>query len=83
MERDDSEQEGINLTPINHTRLVAEAAARQVVMEHIHLCPFAGAEIEKRLRSLENSFARLIGFMVGSGILGGLAGAITSHILNR
>ena len=75
MERDDANQEGVQLTPTATTRLIAEAAARQVVIEHISLCPFANAEVEKRLRNLETSFARLLGFMIGSGVLGGTAGA--------
>lgn len=81
MDRDDATQEGINLPPLTTTRLVAEAAARQVVIEHIGLCPFAGAKVEERLRTIENSFARLLGFMVGSGLLGGAAGALVAKLM--
>ena len=81
MDRDDAEQEGINLPPHTQTRLIAEAAARQVVIEHIHLCPFAGADVERRLREIETSFARLMGFMIGSGLLGGATGAIVAKLM--
>jgi hypothetical protein len=74
MDRCDADQEGITLSPINQTRLIAEASARQVVIEHIGLCPFAKSDIEPRLRRLEINFGRLLGFMVGSGLIGGAAG---------
>lgn len=82
MERNDSSQEGITLPPSATTRLIAEAAARQVVIEHLTLCPFAGGKVEERVRYLETSFARLTGFMLGSGLLGGAAGAVASKLLN-
>lgn len=81
MERDDADQEGITLPPRDVTRLVAEAAARQVVIEHLALCPFAGAKVEERVRGLETSFARLTGFMLGSGLLGGAAGAAVAKLI--
>ena len=81
MERDDSDQEGITLPPRTTTRLIAEAAARQVVIEHIGLCPFAGAKVEERLRNMETSYARLLGFMLGSGLLGGLAGSVVAKLM--
>jgi hypothetical protein len=80
-DRCDADQEGITLTPVNTTRLIAEAAARQVVIEHIGLCPFAGAKVEERLRNIETSFARLIGFMIGSGLLGGATGAAVAKLM--
>jgi len=75
MENSDSEQNGLVLPPQTVSRLIAEAAARQVVMEHIRLCPFAGSKIDERVRTLETSFARLLGFMLGSGIIGGATAA--------
>ena len=75
MENSDSEQSGLVLPPQIATRLIAEAAARQVVMEHIRLCPFAGSKIDERVRTLETNFARLLGFMLGSGIIGGATAA--------
>jgi hypothetical protein len=73
--------EGIELSPVNTTRLIAEAAARRVVIEHIGLCPFAGAQVESRLRNLESRFSLIIGLMLGSGMLGGVSGAIISKLL--
>lgn len=80
-DRDDAEQEGINLRPVTQTRLIAEAAARQVVIEHISLCSFATCKVDERLRTVETSFARLMGFMVGSGLLGGAAGAFVAKLM--
>jgi hypothetical protein len=74
-DRADASQEGVTLPPRTTTRLIAEAAARQVVLEHIKLCPFAGLDIEKRLRCVELNLGKLIGFMAGSGLLGGTLGA--------
>ena len=81
MDRDDADQEGIQLSPVATTRLIAEAAARQIVIEHIALCPFAADNISDRLRNMETSFARLVGFMIGSGLLGGAAGAVVARLM--
>ena len=80
-DRNDAEQEGITLSPRNTTRLIAEAAARQVIMEHVNLCPFAADRVGERLRQIEISFGRLVGFMLGSGLLGGLAGSIVAKLM--
>lgn len=80
-ERSDSEQEGVTLSPINTTRLVAEAAARQVIIEHIKLCPFAGSRVEERLRTLESRFALMIGLMLGSGFIGGATAATLAKLV--
>ena len=82
MENSDPTDGGIILPPQTATRLIAEAAARQVVMEHIRLCPFASADIEQRLRRIETGFARLTGFMLGSGLLGGATAAVVSRLIN-
>lgn len=81
MDRLDPDQEGVTLSPVNSTRLIAEAAARKVVIEHIGLCPFSGMKIEERLRVVETNYARLIGFMVGSGLLGGVAGSVVAKLM--
>ncbi len=83
MENSDAEQSGLVLPPQQAVRLVAEAAARQVVIEHIRLCPFAGSKIDERVRALETNYARLVGFMLGSGLLGGAAGAAVSQIIGH
>lgn len=80
-ERSDGNQEGIQLSPTTTTRLIAEAAARQVVIEHLGLCPFTKDDVNKRLRSMEIRFGTLLGFMVGSGILGGVSGALLTKLL--
>jgi hypothetical protein len=80
-DRGDATQEGINLSPTTTTRLIAEAAARQVVLEHLNLCPFAKDRVGERLRNIEISFGRLLGFMIGSGLLGGTAGAIVAKLM--
>jgi aldehyde:ferredoxin oxidoreductase len=82
MDRTDADQEGITLSPQFTAKLIAEAAARKEILEHIGLCPFASSKIDERIRTLETSFARLTGFMLGSGILGGAAGAAVSKLLS-
>lgn len=81
MSNHDDEPNDQLLPPRQVTRLIAESAARQVVIEHIKLCPFAGSKIDERLRILETSFARLTGFMLGAGLLGGAAGAAVNKFL--
>ena len=81
MQKNDSDPPELILPPQQAVRLVAEAAARQVVIEHIRLCPFAGSKIDERVRGLETSFARLVGFMLGSGLLGGAAGATIAKLI--
>ena len=75
MDRSDADQEGITNPPVNLNQFMAESAARKIVLEHLTLCPFRTANIEERLRTQENRFMLLIGFMFGSGLLGGAAGA--------
>ena len=83
MDRTDAEQEGITLGPQFTAKLIAEAAARKEILEHIGLCPFASSKIDERIRTLETSFARLTGFMLGSGILGGAAGAVAAKMMGQ
>ena len=61
--------------------LVARDEAGKVILQHLSLCPFAQLDIEKRLRTQEQRFFTLIGFMLGSGLLGGAAGAAISKLL--
>lgn len=63
--------------------LVARDEASKVILQHLSLCPFAQLEIEKRLRSLEARFLTLVGFMLGSGLLGGVAGVGLSKLLSK
>jgi hypothetical protein len=81
MDRDDDDQEGITLPPTSTTRLLARDEADKAIMRHLHLCPFSVDTVNVRVRKLETSFARLIGFMIGSGLLGGVAGSIVAKIM--
>ena len=63
--------------------LVSREEAAKVISDHLGWCPFAKLDIEQRVRSIENRFTLLIGFMVGSGILGGVAGTLLSKLLGN
>jgi hypothetical protein len=80
-DRADSTQEGIDLPPISATRMIARDEAHQVILEHIRLCPFAVDNVNNRLRNVELNLSRLIGFMLGSGLLGGVAGSIVAKLM--
>jgi len=67
----------------NEIRAVARDEAGRIIVQHLTLCPFATLDIEKRLRSLELRFVTLIGFMLGSGVLGGVAGVGLSKLLGQ
>jgi len=62
-------------------QLVARDEAGKVIIQHLGLCPFAQLKIEQRLRAIEGRFLALIGFMLGSGLLGGLAGAALAKVI--
>jgi len=47
----------------------------------LQLCPFVKNKIEERTRTLETKLATLLGFMVGSGLLGGVTGAGLTSLL--
>lgn len=51
---------------------------REVAREAAHE---AVTDLEKRVRKLEIGWARLIGFMAGSGLLGGAVGSLLSSAL--
>ena len=82
MDRDDADQEGITLPPTNATRMIARDEARRAIIEHLHLCPFSLDNLNERLRTIEMSFSRLVGFMLGSGLLGGVAGSIVAKLMH-
>jgi len=81
MHRSDADQEGTTLPPINGSRAIIREEARKVIKEHLILCPFAQLDIEERIRKQENRFHLLVGFMLGSGVLGGAAGAVVFKAL--
>ena len=56
-------------------RQIAREEARTEITHHMTLCQFAADRIAERTRSLEVKLATLLGFMAGSGLLGGITGA--------
>lgn len=80
-ERSDATQEGREIPPIHLTRLIAREEANRVILQHLSLCPFSTDEVSRRLRAIETRFATLIGIMIGSGILGGMSGALFTRLL--
>jgi hypothetical protein len=80
-DRMDADQEGLTLPPVLSIRLIAEQEAQRVIMQHLALCPFAKDDVSKRLRNIETRFATLVGIMVGSGLLGGVSGALMTKLL--
>ncbi len=81
MERCDADQELPSRPPQNTTRLIARDEANQAILSHLSLCPLARENVTARLTALEISYGRLIGFLLGSGILGGLAGGVVSKLI--
>lgn len=73
--------EGIELQPKFATRLIAREEATAAIDRHALACPFAASRVEYRVRCLEISYGRLMGFLLGSGILGGAAGGIAAKLL--
>jgi hypothetical protein len=61
----------------------AAEEARKIVTEHSSQCPFAMLKIEERVRTVEMRFTTLIGFMAGSGLLGGVAGGAIFKALGQ
>ena len=57
--------------------------ARKVVAKRGDECPFTKLKIEERVRSVEMHFTTLIGFMAGSGLLGGVAGGAIFKALGK
>lgn len=67
---------------VSGLRAVIRDEATKVVVQHLSLCPFSTAEVESRLRRLEIKLATLIGAILGSGLLGGVSGAVLSKLIN-
>lgn len=70
------------LTVEDQVRLIARDEANKLLLSHLQLCPFVSNEIEKRTRTLEKGMARVIGFAVGSGLIGGVGSTVISKIIN-
>jgi hypothetical protein len=67
----------------NEMKIVAKETAAEVIIQHLKLCPFADLQIERRVRTIETRYAALVGFMLGSGILGGTAGALLTKLIGQ
>jgi len=65
----------------NNLHLISREEAAKVIQEHEADCAFIKLEIEPRLRLQENRFFALIGFMVGGGFFGGVAGGALVKLL--
>jgi hypothetical protein len=81
MDRSDADQEGVTLPPTYGFRALAREEAYKAIAEHTKICPFATEDYSRRIRACEISLARLLGFMAGTGLLGGLVGGLLQHIL--
>jgi len=58
---------------------IATKAAWVVIDKHTSRCPIQ--TMDSRIRVLENRFNILIGAIIGSGVLGGVAGAVVQKLL--
>jgi len=62
-------------------RLIVRDEVAALIRLHATTCRFVLEEHPARLRQIETSYARLTGFMLGSGLLGGTFGAAIAKIL--
>lgn len=67
-------------------KLAAEEVAEKILARHKRECPIGEIAIVverhgTRIRKGEISFARLVGFLIGSASLGGGAGALVARLL--
>lgn len=62
-------------------RLIIRDEANKLLLAHLRYCPLVTSKIEERMRKLETSQAKFYGFMLGSGILGGVSGVGLNSIL--
>jgi len=72
-------------TPLNQSdqlRLIVRDETNKLLLQHLQLCPFVSNKIEERTRRLETKTATMIGFMCGSGLLGGVSGGVLANFLN-
>jgi hypothetical protein len=67
----DTERGMISLPLAPWVHEIVESTAKRVIAEHVATCPLAS-----RMTQLEVKFSALVGFMVGSGILGGVGGGL-------
>ena len=62
-------------------RLIIRDEVTRLIERHANNCRFIVDEHPKRLRTIETKFGTLLGFMAGSGLLGGAAGAYISKLI--
>jgi hypothetical protein len=75
------EQRTIGEADTEYYRLVARDEANHAILTHLRLCPMVDQQIPARLHALELSFWKLVGFMAGSGLLGGVAGGLMAKLI--
>lgn len=73
------ENPGVTVPLPDYVRDAAREAAWTVIKEHVGSCPIA--KIEIRMTDLEKRFNILLGAIIGSGVLGGAAGAIVQRMI--
>lgn len=61
-------------------RLVIRDEVSRLIAYHAQNCTYSTDAHPKRLRELEQRFSTLLGFMAGSGLLGGVSGALISKL---
>jgi hypothetical protein len=66
----------------NHVMHLADGITWTAITKHAQACPLAATQMEPRLRAVEITVARLIGFMLGTGTLGGTIGAAITKLLS-
>jgi len=66
--------------PADTLRLVIRDEVTRLIHYHASSCRYTIDEHPKRLRQLEQRFSTLLGFMAGSGLLGGISGALISKL---
>lgn len=62
-------------------RLIARDEIGKALITHLSLCPLAGEDVSHRLRTLEISHARLIGYMVGIGLISGATATLAGKLV--
>ena len=71
--------ESIQVPITDFVREVAREAAHAVITEHLATCPIV--KTVERVQKLEVRVGTMIGFMVGSGLLGGISGSVINSLL--
>jgi hypothetical protein len=84
MDRDDADNEAGRTLPITDWyRMVAREEANQAIVQHLKLCPLNAQDLQGRIRGVELTLSRLIGFMIGSGLIGGVTSGLITNLLHR